>query len=348
MSIQIPDTPSAFVDVEGPSSGETDRVQGGSTASFPGKFLQQLAQRDRFLYDQALGGDDVAIASFATFKQAGIASLAQGRLTLETGIPVSSVNQVAKTTLYYTPYNGDVVALFDTVNSRWDAFNFSELGLSLSGLAADTNHDIFLYNNNGTLTMQAVAWSDSSAGSSVRASAITQLNGIWVKDSDKRRYLGTIRITGTPGQCEDSFAKRFVWNSANRAPRKLFDEDDTTHTYNVSTYRPWNNSTSACRVEFVYGLATELVAGTSNIVYTLGDGQTVCALNTTTDPGGNSPNVDFATQYNVVSTSNASSVLSGRSEIPPLGFNYFLALENTAGSITTTFNLAKLSGTIFN
>ncbi|MGA1114793.1 MAG: hypothetical protein ACO3TI_07600, partial [Aquiluna sp.] len=179
----------------------TDIALGGNETNFPGKFFRELASRDQYLYETALGGDATSIASAVAFRQLGIAAVAQGRLTLETGVPVSTTDQTAKTVLYYTPYSGDYVALYDTVNTRWDLFQFTERSLSLSGLAANTNYDIFIYNNSGTLTLQAVAWATSGAGTSTRASAITQLEGVWVKDSDKRRYLGTIRTTSVAGEC---------------------------------------------------------------------------------------------------------------------------------------------------
>jgi hypothetical protein len=64
---------------------------------------------------------------------------------LESGVPISSTDQAAKTTLYFTPYNGNSISLYD--GSEWDLFSFSELSLSLSGYTSNTNYDIFIYNN---------------------------------------------------------------------------------------------------------------------------------------------------------------------------------------------------------
>jgi len=237
----------------------TDIALGGNETNFPGKFFRELASRDQYLYETALGGDATAIASAVVFRQLGIAAVAQGRLTLETGVPVSATNQTAKTILYYTPYTGDYVALYNTVELRWDLFQFTERSLSLSGLAANTNYDIFIWDNSGTLTLQAVAWASSGAGTSTRASAITQLDGIWVKDSDKRRYLGTIRTTATVGECEDSVLRRYVWNTQNKTTRVLVIKNSVGHTYEGGVWRYWNNDTTF-KLAVVCGLTHNVFA----------------------------------------------------------------------------------------
>jgi len=176
------------------------------------------------------------------------APIAQGRLTLATGDPTPSSDQTAATTLYYTPYNGDTISLYNAAADRWDLYGFTERSLDISGLAADTNFDIFIYDDAGTLTLVAVAWSNSGAGTSTRASAISQRNGVWVETSSDRRYLGTIRTTGVAGECEDSEVLAGLWNVQNRIQKNLFIRmigvGDYTYTslawrraYNVDTYR---------------------------------------------------------------------------------------------------------------
>lgn len=134
-----------------------------------------------------------------------------GRLTLASGVPLTFTNQTAKTTLYYTPYIGNVILLY--VSGAWKFKTFSELSLSLSGYVADKNYDIWMYDNSGTPTLASTVWTNGTT----RATALAYQDGILVKSGDPtRRYLGTIRITGTTGQCEDSDEKRFVWNMYNR------------------------------------------------------------------------------------------------------------------------------------
>ena len=134
-----------------------------------------------------------------------------GRLTLASGVPLSFDDQTGKTTLYYTPYNGNVILLY--VAGAWKFKTFAELSLSLSGYVADKNYDIWMYDNSGTPTLESTVWTNDTT----RATALAYQDGILVKSGDPtRRYLGTIRITGTTGQCEDSNLRRFVWNMYNR------------------------------------------------------------------------------------------------------------------------------------
>ena len=58
-----------------------------------------------------------------------------GRLTLETGVPISVSDQTAKGTLYYTPYSGgggEKVCLFDGTN--WIFLEFTQQSLDISCL----------------------------------------------------------------------------------------------------------------------------------------------------------------------------------------------------------------------
>ena len=176
-----------------------------------------------------------------------LASVSQGRLTLTSNTPVLSSNVINATTLYYTPYTGSQISIWD--GSKWSLRTFTELSLSLSGLAANTNFDVFLYDNAGTLTLEAVAWSNSGAGTSARASALSFLNGVRVKDSDKRKYLGSFRTTATIGQTEfvnnNLPSSLLIKNEFNRIPIVLFqNEGATAHSYTSTTVRNYNNSSN--------------------------------------------------------------------------------------------------------
>lgn len=173
------------------------------------------------------------------------AQISQGRLTLTSNTPVLSSNVTNATTLYYTPYTGSQISIWD--GSKWSVRTFTERSLSLSGLAANTNFDVFLYDNAGTLTLEAVAWSNSGAGTSTRASALSFLNGVRVKDSDKRKYLGSFRTTATIGQTEfvnnNLPSSLLLKNEFNRIPIVLFqNEGITVHSYSSTTVRNYNNS----------------------------------------------------------------------------------------------------------
>ena len=116
------------------------------------------------------------------------------RLTLVSNTPVMTTEVLAATTLYLTPYVGNRIALYN--GSTWDVLESEEVSLSLTDLAADTNYDVFAYNNSGNLALETAVWSGSWAGVSTRATALVYQNGVLVKSGElTRRYLGTIRTS---------------------------------------------------------------------------------------------------------------------------------------------------------
>src|SRR5687767_357259 len=68
---------------------------------------------------------------------------ADGRLTTETGVPISSSDRTAQSTIYYTPFDGNQIALYN--GAAWALSTFTERSLALSGLTTDKNYDVFLY-----------------------------------------------------------------------------------------------------------------------------------------------------------------------------------------------------------
>jgi hypothetical protein len=185
-----------------------------------------------------------------------------GRLTLTSGTPVTTSDVTGATTIYYTPYNGDRISLYDGTN--WATYTFTERSLALGTLTSGKNYDVFIYNNAGTLTLElSAAWTSDTA----RTDAITLTNGVYVKSSaTTRRYLGTFRTTSTT-TTEDSLAKRFVWNMNNPVERLLYKNTYPTyaytgHPYTTASWRNWNND-SAMSVHFVNGLDRNTVVNFS-------------------------------------------------------------------------------------
>lgn len=178
-------------------------------------------------------------------------SICQGRITTESGVPVSNSDRSSQSTIYFTPHNGNRISLYD--GTRWRLYAFTECSLALSSLTSAKNYDVFLYDNSGTLTLElSAAWTSATA----RNDALTTQDGIYVKSgATTRRYLGTIYTTGTT-TTEDSRTKRFVWNAYNQVPRELLMRtSDSYWSYNSSTTRQ-ANANSAHKVEATNGLVT--------------------------------------------------------------------------------------------
>ena len=178
-------------------------------------------------------------------------NLCQGRLTLTSGTPVTTAD-VTGGTLYFTPYVGNRIALFD--GTQWKLYAFSEVSLALS-VTAGVNYDAFLYDNGGTLTLELTAWTNNTT----RATALMRQDGVYVRsDNATRRYLGTIRAAAA-NTGADTAAQRFVWNMVNRVARKLLHAETTSNwSYTFTTIRQANGN-SANKVEVVRGMDEDVV-----------------------------------------------------------------------------------------
>lgn len=177
--------------------------------------------------------------------------VADGRLTLTTGNPV--VDTTSSATVYYTPYIGNRIDLFDGV-ATWTRQNFSELSLSV---AATSNglYDVFAYNNAGVVTLTlGTVWTNTTT----RALGLTRQDGVLVLASNTtRRYLGTIKVLSNLAY--DSVLIRGVWNYYHRVQRTVSVEDTTpTWSYATAAWRQARAS-AANQVVVVTGVAEDAV-----------------------------------------------------------------------------------------
>ena len=257
----------------------------------------------------------------------------QGRLTTESGVGVSTSDRTSQSTLYYTPFSGNGIWLYD--GTIWQPYNFTERSLSLSGLTSGKNYDVFLYDNSGTLTLElSAAWTSDTT----RADALTTQDGVYVKSgATTRRYLGTIRTTGTTTTV-DSLAKRFVWNAYNQSMRNVRRNETAgaSWTLNSTTIRQ-ANANAANQVEVVCGLDSPIelflcmtsASGTSNNIGHLGIGE-------------DSTSAIAAESVSVYpSFTGASGLIAGSFarlvKLVPIGYHKYCWLEcsaNTGGNVT--------------
>lgn len=261
-----------------------------------------------------------------------ITDFCDGRMTLSTGAPVTTTDVTAATSVFFTPYKGNRISLY--TNSRWQVSTFTELSLALGSDAADTNYDLFVYDNAGVLTLERVAWTNATT----RATALATQNGVYVKSGDaSRRYVGTYRTTGTIGQCEDSFAKRFCWNYYHRLPRPMrVLESTNTWNYTSATVRQANGA-AGNQLALVVGVAeveiyAEVIAHArndgvgSNMVNMIGEDSTTAGAS----------GCLIATQALTVAavTYRNHSILR---KFVAVGYHYYTWLEASAASGTTTW-----------
>lgn len=187
-----------------------------------------------------------------------------GRLTTESGVPVSTSDRTAQSTLYYTPYIHNVISLWN--GSEWVPITFTEhtvTGAALSGLTSGKNYDVFAYLSGGALATELLVWTNDTT----RATAVTVEDGRYCKSGDKTRLLiGTIRTTGTTttedsggGSTSQVGGKRFVSNVYNRVQRQMIVRDATdSWSYTTDTIRQANNA-AGNKVEYVAALNDHVV-----------------------------------------------------------------------------------------
>lgn len=255
-----------------------------------------------------------------------------GRLTLTSGVPVTSADVTAATTVYYTPYLGcNQISVYN--GTQWSAYAFAQLSIAVP---ATTNqmYDVFLYDNAGTLALELTAWTNDTT----RATALTTQNGVNVKTGALTRlYLGSFRTTGVSGQTEDSLSNRLVWNAYNRVDTTVRRVESTANwNYTTATFRQANNSTSN-QISVVTGLAEdgislEVVATFSNtnlnVAATVAIGQSSTSAAAT--------GCLFTTVANEEISTN-TRLGASLDTYPAVGYSYFAWLEQSAATGTTTW-----------
>lgn len=179
-----------------------------------------------------------------------VPSICDARLTLTTGVPVTTDDVVDASTIYLTRYRGAHVALWD--GSAWGlhAIPSGDVSLALSGLTAGKVYDVFLYDVAGALTLSlSAAWSDGTT----RTNDLAVRDGVRVLASDHtKRLVGTICATGAD-TTEDSLLKRFVRNEARPVPRVgRFTDGTDNWTYSATAWRQANGN-AAAMVQFLAG-----------------------------------------------------------------------------------------------
>lgn len=254
-----------------------------------------------------------------------------GRLTLTSGSPTPTTDQTSKSVVYYTPYNGHRISLYNGIS--WMSYTLSEISLTLSGLTAAKNYDIFIYSPGGTtLSLEALAWTNDTT----RATALTLQNGVYVRfAATSKRYVGTIRTTSTT-TTEDSISKRFVWNVNNRVEKPMYKNGTTSHTYTTASWRNWNND-ATLRVEFVIGIDA------AQVIH-FGGASTGTSIDIGAAFDGSTPGYD-----SINSTGSGVTQNRGGRSYSSRGFylGYHYCQMQEYGATGTTFLDARLEGTIW-
>lgn len=322
----------------------------------------------------AAASDVTALSTqISTFTSAlqNLISAPQGRLTLTSGTPVLSTGVTAGTSVFYTPYIGNLCPVYDGV--QFNAKVFTELTLTLnSNYVLNSHYDCFIINDSGTIRIvTGPAWTTITAGSGARGagagtSELTRLNGLWVNanamatarnggstfsvNANQGTYVGSLYIDGTAGQitCHTTIGqsrKWGVWNAYNRVPISLLAADASASWVNAPT--TWRQSRADANnfIQVFAGLPEEVfdgrfvqqiqcfAAASNTSVANIGIG-----VNSTTVLTGQQGLASSAllggTSVTVASTAEANATLA-----PTIGVNAFNMIEQaTSGTTNNQFN----------
>jgi hypothetical protein len=279
----------------------------------------------------------------------------QGRLTLATGVPVMKVTQSAKTTIYYTPYVGNQIPIYDGTNMVPKAF--AEISVATTDTAknpaaigASKVNDWFVWNDSGTMRLShGPDWTDDTTRSA--GTALVMVNGIYLNNASitngpaasRGTYVGTTRSNSSSqldwifGSIASGGGAAFlnVWNAYNRADvTTTVSESGSSWSYSTATVRPSNNSTSN-RISCVSGLAEDgISAALSQRIATATSLTAVGTIGFVLDDTAN-------ITYSAIGVSPANgSAFNGQitaqgSISPQLGYHFLQAVEKGDGSTTT-------------
>jgi hypothetical protein len=185
------------------------------------------------------------------------------RLTLTTGVPVTTTDVLSATSVFLTPYTSMLISLYD--GARWIPRVSGEVSLALGTVTSGLNYDVFAVWSGSAVVLEKVAWTNDTT----RASLLGSQFGVVTKSSDPlRRYVGTFRTNSTTTTCDTAgsttaSAKRFLFNQymPNRVLRPCAVNDPTA-SWTFTNAPLWRqaNANAINQIEIVCGDSLEVDA----------------------------------------------------------------------------------------
>lgn len=290
----------------------------------------------------------------------------QGRLTLTTGVPVMIADVTTTSLVYYTPYVGNQLPIYNGTTFTPQTFSEMTLTLNNPNHVINSNYDVFAAQNAAVTTVcTGPAWtSDTGRGTGAATTQLSRVLGLWTNTVSMTcrnnattftvaagfgTYLGTFRTTGTVADtiwtaapaaaAGGGNARLYLWNAYNRVPTTATSKDSTdAWSYAAATWRAANalgtGSGLLTRVSAVFGLNEDAVSVRYNAAMIL-SGSTAATgvgLDVTNAYTGTSGAMSNASTPSGLSTQQSS--YDGQQG---LGLHFFSAVE-IAVSGTTSFH----------
>lgn len=269
--------------------------------------------------------------AFTTLSGTSLAKICDGRLTLTTAVPVTTADITAATTLFFSPYAGGSIALYDG-SAYWNVLSFSDISIAVPATTSQM-YDIFAFNNSGVAALELLAWTNDTA----RATPLVLQNGVLVKSGiATRRYLGSFRTTTVSGQTEDSTAKRYVWNYYNRMKRKMFVADATaTWTYTTQAFRQ-ANAAATNQLDMVIGISENAVV--ANVLGAARNSNLAVQVQLGIGVDSTTVNSADAFPFTSIGVVNIAQMLAAQyTGFPGIGRHFLAWLEWSVATGTTTW-----------
>lgn len=281
-----------------------------------------------------------------------------GRLTLTSGTPVLTSNALAATTVYFTPYNGNLIPVtLDGVNFNFTAFSelsqaTTDTTKSPAAVAASKIYDIFVWNDGGTLrATRGPAWSsDTARGTGAGTTELQLVSGFYTNKNaitngpgaNRGTYVGSVRSNASSqidfnigGSASGGTAGWIgIWNNFNR--RLVYaksNDSGVSYSVNLNLTCRQARASAGNQISFLMGLAentsTVFVGVTSKNTGASGGNwsQMGAGLDATTG-------ITHAFSQ-VFPTAGPIGEVSSENIAPQLGFHYVSRNENTDNSNCT-------------
>lgn len=254
------------------------------------------------------------------------------RMSLSSASAVTTTDIASGSMLYIHTFNGNNISLRDVSTSGSPYTGYTHSGSSIAiPSTSGSMYDVFSFVSSGSVAFETAL--------TTRTNNLPRDEyGILTKSGDvSKRYIGSFRTSSTSGKCDDSLAKRLLWNYYNRIPKNICLISSTSHTYSTAAWRPFNGD-STIRIEFLVGM--------SDIFMTIN-----FSGDTTTASGGNAYLGIGINTTNDTSIGAANNMLSAQrlttaafnTISPNVGYTYMVPVEYSGGNTTYHNTIVLLS-----
>ena len=316
-----------------------------------------------------LQGDGSGNSSWVTagtvIANASVIPSPQGRLTNSSGTPVLTANVSSASSVFYTPYIGNNIPLWN--GTTFVSTAISELSNILSNSAtgkagplaaiANSLYDLFVWadpsNSNTPTLTRGPLWTNAST----RNLALARVNGILTNQNaitngpgaEAGTYVGTILTDGsafvswTRGGAGSTgvAATLTIWNMYNRVEIAGVSTDTgSSYTYTTATIRQAHASVNN-QITLVAGLIEDDIRATLSA-----ECKTAAALSAACQVGIGLGTTATTTSFtsprgiitSVAAVADTASMIATLVSLPTLGVNILTSNENGDGANANTFN----------